>query len=107
MIKILSKFWRGDIELKKSFWLGLILVGAIAGLQGLFIIEPTPNNISLLLLFYVFYLGYLIFLTLFLYIGVWRSAENYKKKRKKKFWAIVAQIFIISQAIFSILFFFN
>ena len=103
MINVIKKFWMGDIELIKSIWLGFILVGVGTSFVGEFIPEATEQNVSNVLLLLTFYIGYKLILSIFLTIGTWRSAEKYKKKRKKFFWAIVVQVNIVFMIVISIL----
>ena len=90
--EILKRFWKGDIELKKSFWLWCFLGGGVLSLIGEFIPDPeTPEELA----YGFFYLFCHFLILFFLWIGTWRSAENYKKKRKKYLWALAAQFWIV------------
>ena len=99
MEKIIGKFWRGEITLWRAYW----LIGEI--LNAIFIIlifnleiylfgnnqftSSLPflnfNNFSLLSKFILF------LWTVFLTIGIWRSAENYKGSMV---WIIATFIFL-------------
>ncbi|MFL2543127.1 MAG: hypothetical protein ACJ0RC_01120 [Alphaproteobacteria bacterium] len=99
MEKIIGRFWRGEITLWRAYW----LIGEI--LNAIFIIlifnleiylfgnnqftNSLPflnfNNFSLLSKFSLF------LWTIFLTIGIWRSAENYKGSMV---WIIATFIFL-------------
>ena len=103
MFKTFKDFWFGKLELRKSFWYGLFLIGIIVFFIGNFFIYTINFNL------YIFF----IFLVLsFLSIGTWRSAENFKKTKllhrffsQDYLWAIAAQTYIIFQIILFIFFF--
>jgi len=90
---ILIKFFRGNLSLAISYWGFLFSWGVIASV--IFIILEKSKDDLLVGLFSIFTLA----LYVYLYIGTWRSAENYKKeKRKKKLgygWAIAAQVAMV------------
>ena len=83
---LIKSFWRGEISLVKSFW----LIGEL--ISGLFILiliyyeYNFLNNIDIfgslpIINYYKFsYFSRLIFFLwmIFITVGVWRSAENYK-----------------------------
>ena len=86
MINRLRSFWRGEIELWKSYWFGLITYSIL----GTIISNLLPENLLLNIFFICFNQPIMIFL----WVGVWRSANIYKKS-KKKIWAILAQAHIV------------
>ena len=106
MQKIINNFWNGKITLWRSYW----LVGEL--LNALFIIVLFNFEIYLFgnnqatnsLPFFDF--GYFSFLskilliiwTIFITVGIWRSAENYKGSI---FWIIATFIFL-SYRVFSL-----
>ena len=86
MEKIVRKFWNGQITLWKSYWLVGEVLNALVILI-IFNIEIRIFNNNLLgnLLPFLNFNNFnffskliLIFWTLFITIGIWRSAENYK-----------------------------
>ncbi|MBI66057.1 MAG: hypothetical protein CMG64_07185 [Candidatus Marinimicrobia bacterium] len=112
MENLIYKFWKGDIALWRSYW----LVGEL--LNALFILLIFNLEIYLFgnnkftsslpfLDFENFSFLSKLFLTLwtvFITIGIWRSAENYKGS---VFW-IIATFFFLSYRIFTLrLIFFN
>ena len=82
---MLRSFWKGEIELKKSYWIGLVSVSILLNIIAYFL----PENLFLNGLFLFFIQPIMIFL----WVGTWRSAKIYKKS-KKKIWAILAQTHI-------------
>lgn len=91
---IFSSFFRGEQSLVISYWLFYTLGGVVGALLILFAeaFEAGDGTIILLSLAVLIYTGYAM-------IGTWRSAENYKKEKKKKKegigWAITAQVLIV------------
>ena len=90
---IFIKFFRGNLSLAISYWGFLFSWGVIASI--IFVILEKSKDDDLVGLFSIFTLA----LYVYLYIGTWRSAENYKKEKiKKKLgygWAIAAQVAMV------------
>ena len=90
---VLIKFFRGNLSLAISYWAFLFSWGVIASVI-IVILEKSKDDV-LVGLFSIFILAIYVYL----YIGTWRSAENYKKEKiKKKLgygWAIAAQIAMV------------
>ncbi len=106
MKKIISKFFRGEIILWRSYWLVGELLNAlfILVIFNLEIYVFDNNKFSNSLPFLDFSnfsllskLSLLIW-TIFITIGIWRSAENYKGNI---FW-IIATFLFLSYRIFSL-----
>ena len=106
MEKIIGRFWRGEITLWRSYWLvgellNAIFILVIFNLE-IYIfnnnqfINSLPfldfGNFSLLSKFV------LVIWTLFLTIGIWRSAENYKGNI---IW-IIATFIVLSYRIYTL-----
>ena len=91
---LFSSFFRGEQSLAISYWLFYTLGGVVGALLILFAeaFKAGDGTIILLSLAVLIYTGYAM-------IGTWRSAENYKKEKKKKKegigWAITAQVLIV------------
>ena len=90
---VLIKFFKGNLSLAISYWGFLFSWGIIASI--IFIILEKNKNDVLVGLFSIFILAMYVYL----YIGTWRSAENYKKEKiRKKLgygWAIAAQVAMV------------
>ena len=105
MEKIINKFWRGKITLWRSYW----LVGEL--LNALFILvvfnfeiylfgNQFSNSLPFLDFtnFSIFSKVTLVIWTIFITVGIWRSAENYKGNI---IWVIATFLFL-SYRIFSL-----
>ena len=105
MKNIIQNFWNGKISLWKSYWLvGELLNGIIILIIINFEITIFNNNIENqfpLFSFEDFHLLskiIIIFWTMFITVGIWRSAENYKGSL---IWIILSLI-LLSYRIFSL-----
>jgi hypothetical protein len=96
--KNLKKFWAGKISFGKSFWLWYFVGGSILSIPFFLITDSAIDSSTGVAAFTVLYFLFFIITLLFLIIGTWKSAENYKKNKKKKkqgyAWAIAAQVYI-------------
>ena len=110
MKKIISNFYRGKIKLWQSYWLVGELLNALFILIifnfEIYIFNTLQFSNSLPFLdfssFSFFSKIVLIIWTIFISIGIWRSAENYKGSI---FWVIATFIFL-SYRVFSLRFIF-
>ena len=89
MKKNLKNFWEGKVSFGQSFWLWYIIGGSALSIPFFVIsdesIESSAGHALFTILYFIFFVCALIFLI----IGAWKSAENYKKIKKKKktrFW---------------------
>ena len=106
MEKIISNFWNGKITLWRSYWLVGELLNAlfillVFNLEIYFFGNNQFSNSLPFLDFsnFSFVLKItLIFWTIFITVGIWRSAENYKGSI---FW-VVATFLFLSYRIFSL-----
>ena len=102
MQKEIKKFWQGKVSLGVSFWVWYIIGGGVLSLP-LWIIPDVALNQVGWAAFVSAYSIFLIVVIIFLMVGVWRSAEEYKKiKRKKKQgagWGMAAQVYIVLHVI--------
>jgi hypothetical protein len=93
-INILLRFFRGELSLAVSYWLWLGGVGVVMTLA-LTLMEKNRASDELVGISSLFFLAVYIYL----YIGTWRSAENYKTEKKKQKlgygWATTAQVLMI------------
>tara|TARA_Y100000590_G_scaffold85387_1_gene95474 strand:+ start:3290 stop:3628 length:339 start_codon:yes stop_codon:yes gene_type:complete len=106
MLSLIYSFWYGKVSLWKSYWLvGELLNGLI--LLIIFNVEIyffKNSNIIKSLPFYNFYsfnfLSKFLFVlwTVYITVGIWRSAENYKGN----FIWIVLTLIILSYRIFTL-----
>ena len=102
MKKEIKKFSQGKVSLGVSFWVWYVIGGGVLSLPFWIIPDAALDSegvAAFMILYFIFMLGVIIFLMM----GVWRSADEYKKiKRKKKQgsgWGTAAQVYIILSAI--------
>ena len=102
MKKEIKKFSQGKISLGVSFWVWYVIGGGVLSLPFWIIPDAALDSegwVAFMILYFIFMLGVIIFLMM----GVWRSAEEYKKiKRRKKQgagWAMAAQVYIVLSVI--------
>ena len=102
MKKEIKKFSQGKVSLGVSFWVWYIIGGGVLSLP-FWIIPDTALDSEGLAAFMILYFIFMLGVIIFLMMGVWRSAEEYKKiKRKKKQgagWGMAAQVYIVLSVI--------
>ena len=91
-MKKFKQFFEGKLSLAQSFWIWLVLANLafqlaimLLGQLGLF-------------LTYLLIISKIVY-EVFAIIGVWRSATNYIKKKKKVYWGWLAKISAIGYAL--------
>jgi len=98
----IKKFWKGKVSLGRSFWLWYVVGGTIITLLGLLIPDSALESDSAIIIF-LLYIVIIFAAIVFLMIGTFKSAQEYKKIKKKKKqgagWGIAAQVYIILSAI--------
>ena len=94
-MKTLSKFWNGDISLKRSFWSGLL--GVI--LSNIIVTYTFFNFVDLdRLVEQTFYLQFFHMpIVFFWWVGLWKSADKHKGK---KIWPTLTKAFIAINLIY-------
>ena len=91
-MKKLEQFFNGKLSLAQSFWIWLVLAN-------------LAFQLALMLLGQLgLFLTYLLIISKIVYevfaiIGVWRSATNYIKKKKKVYWGWLAKISAVGYAL--------
>ena len=99
MKNLINDFWNGQITLWKSYWivgelLNALLILIIFNIEIKFFKNNLIGDLLPFLSFNNFYFinkFILIFWTIFITIGIWRSAEKYKGPF---FWIILTLIFL-------------
>ena len=98
----IKKFWQGKVSLGKSFWLWYVAGGTILTLPAWLVPDSSLESTFSLLIFVLYSLCSVVVVIL-LMIGTFKSAQEYKKIKKKKKqgagWGIAAQVYIILSAI--------
>ena len=96
MMKSFKNFWEGKVSFVQSFWFYYFIGGTVIS----FPLYKEPG------LFVNFYLIFFLCAIIFLCVVTWKSAENYKKVKKKKKqgsgWATAGQIYISLATIYLI-----
>ena len=98
-IEPIKKYWSGGIDLAVSFWLFGIVALSVASIPN-YIMYPNIDNFSdSETISYLIYLIFFYSLTIFVWVGLWRSAKNYIVKKEKKGlspgWGRGAQVWIV------------
>ena len=98
MKKNLKNFWEGKVSFGQSFWLWYFIGGSALSIPFFVISDESIESSAGLGLFTILYFIFFVCALIFLIIGAWKSAENYKKIKKKKKqgsgWTIAGQIYI-------------
>ncbi len=88
--------WRGDLSLGVSYWgMGFILYVLIFSLA--FVAKVISSNVSsafILATFWITYWSGAIALQTWLWVGVWRSANNHVDRGGKAGWATTAKVMV-------------
>ena len=98
----IKKFWQGKVSLGKSFWLWYVVGGTILTLPALLVPDSSLKSNSSAFIFILYSLC-MIVVVILLMIGTFKSAQEYRKIKKKKKqgagWGIAAQVYIILSGI--------
>ena len=102
-MSFIKKFWEGKVYLGVSFWVWYIIGGSALALPFWIVSDSALDSSAGLSIFMILYFIFVIVAIPFLMIGTWRSAEEYKKiKRRKKQgagWGMAAQVYIVLSVI--------
>jgi hypothetical protein len=93
-------FWRGDISYGFSYWIIGSVIGTIISIPAFVISDKQIDSFSSgLVLLLISYVIFLFIAKIYLFVGVWRSAEKYKamkiKLKESTIWGYVGQITLI------------
>ncbi len=98
----IKKFWQGKVSLGKSFWLWYVVGGTILTLPAWLVSDSFLESNSSTFIFLLYSLCSFVVVIL-LMIGAFKSAQEYRKIKKKKKqgagWGIAAQAYIILSGI--------
>ena len=87
---MIARLWRGDIALWKTFWLFGAVGGLILGLPvfgAMLALTDVPDDATALQ--FVSALGFLLVYLIWVSVGIWRAAGNYRGDRA---WAVGAKL---------------
>jgi len=80
----LLEFWRGDVSYGFSYWICGSIVGTVISIPALVITDTQIDNFSTgLALLFILYVIFLLIAKIYLFVGIWRSAEKYKAMKTK------------------------
>ncbi|SRR5579871_1173680 len=91
----ISRHWRGDLSLGKTYWINGVLVaviwliiwfGAIAGLS----VGVKDRSVLVFCLYAM--VAVQVMLVIWQAVGIWRSASKHVSRGGRRFWAVVAKI---------------
>ena len=98
MNKSLKNFLTGKVSYAQSFWLWYFVGSTVLSIPFYLITDEAITSSTGVGLFTLIYFILFICALIFLIIGTWRSAENYKRIQKNKNkgsgWAIAGQIYL-------------
>ena len=93
-INVVKEFWNGDRSLTESFWLwffvGLMIIVIISEVLGpgissrMSMSTPIASNTIVTNILSNTFLYIYLFYYLFALLGIWRSADKYIEKKKKR-----------------------
>jgi hypothetical protein len=94
---VFLRVWRGEVTLWKTYWLFGACGGILLGLPifgALLALTDVPDNTTAT--FFIIAIGFLLLYGIWVFVGVWRAANNYQGKRA---WAILAKVSIVIEAL--------
>jgi hypothetical protein len=105
-----TRHWRGDLSVGRSYWINGVLIGilvfalssgVVAGLS-VGVTDRTVLVAALLVLIIVTFA-----ITLWQFVGIWRSAGRHVGRGGKRTWAILARIAVVVGGLFALAFLVN
>ncbi|MDN5942986.1 MAG: hypothetical protein L0H94_13970 [Nitrospira sp.] len=103
----IRRHWQGELPLGQSYWVNTVLLSFLFqvpwyGVKGNYFdawITASPRIVGG---FFVIYLVLLLVITIWQYVGLWRSARSHIAKTKRSFWARTTQIIVVIGVIASV-----
>lgn len=92
------RHWRGDLSLGVSYWVNLVLVSLFLTLLGLAVsggIILLAIPLPLIDAWIFFGLAFGIVISVWQFVGVWRSASNHVSRGGTRAWATVAKVMLV------------
>lgn len=99
------RLWRGDVPLWKTYWIYGVLIGVILNISVTWVLYQSyyyAEDFSQFDRYSISYflLAVILLYSLLVYVGVWRSANNYRKLYPtKRGNAVLAQIAVVLSAL--------
>ena len=96
-VNYLLRHWRGELSLPISYWLNgflgnivaILLIFGIAGILGYI------NNAYTTLVYWVSAISFVLIVTCWQAVGIWRSSDRYEREKGRHFWAVIAKLMVI------------
>jgi hypothetical protein len=91
---LIIQLWRGEIALWKTFWLFCVGGGLALGLpifSAMLALTDVPDDTIASI--FLAALGVLLLYVIWVFVGVWRAANNYQGD---KAWAVLAKIAVVA-----------
>jgi hypothetical protein len=103
----IRRHWQGELPLGQTYWVNTVLLSFLLqvpwyGLYENYLdtwITASPRIVGA---FVVIYWVLLLVITIWQYVGLWRSARSHIAKTKRSFWARTTQIIVVIGVIASI-----
>lgn len=92
-----KKHWLGELSLAKSYWINNVLFNAVFAIIILLVTENIDftNNPTISAFFMVALWIFILIITPWILIGLWRSANNHIKKYNNTFWATTVKMLVV------------
>jgi len=98
MLSYIKKHYKGELSLEVSYWINTVILSAIfalISLVGIDNIDVTYHTKFWMVFIALYFLFIYFVLSPWMYIGLWRSADNHIEKYGVRFWANVVKILLI------------
>lgn len=86
-----KRFFRGDVALWKTFWLGFALANTLIAAAIARIRNESDSEAAFILLAWVWFTTW----WWFSWVAVWRSAKQYRKQGNTPGWGVAAQVIVV------------
>ena len=99
---MIVRLWRGDIDLRKTFWLFGVGGGLLLGLPlfaAMMALTDVPDDATATV--FVSALGLLLIYVIWVFVGIWRASDKYLGSRS---WAVLAKVVVAADSLIIIAF---
>ena len=94
---MITQLWRGKIKLWKTFWLFGVGGGLALGLpifSAVLALTDVPDDATASI--FLTALGFLLVYLTWVFIGIWRAANNYQGE---KIWVVLVKIAVVAETL--------
>ena len=91
---MITRLWRGEITLWKTFWLFGVGGGLVLGLpifSAMLALTDVPDDITAMV--FLAALGFLLVYLTWVFVGIWRASNKYSGER---IWVVLAKIAVVA-----------